>query len=212
MLRPMAKTSTTIDGIIDAARTVFGEHGFDGATIEKISQRSGRSKQLIYHYFDGKAELYRIVTSQAIRRTFRELSEAREPDDDPVEAMRQVLLGYFDYFEAHPEIALLSVDQGLHQAIHLPKDGLDAWKSEVVLIESILTRGQERGLFEPSLTADLVYLQMFALVVGTLTIDPYFAPPTGPAGTIPRADWPRLLARNFLAGLRPLGPAAIDRL
>lgn len=44
--------------ILSAAREVFGEVGYNRATIRAISQRAGIDPALIYHYFENKAKLY----------------------------------------------------------------------------------------------------------------------------------------------------------
>jgi AcrR family transcriptional regulator len=56
--RTWAKTARTRQVILDAARDVFLESGFDDASIADVVERSGCSVGSIYHHFGGKAELY----------------------------------------------------------------------------------------------------------------------------------------------------------
>lgn len=49
--------------ILDAAVTVFGELGFDGATLAEVAQRAGVSAGTVAHYFGSKAELFEEVMS-----------------------------------------------------------------------------------------------------------------------------------------------------
>lgn len=44
--------------ILDAAREVFGEAGYDRATMREIAGRAGVDPALIHHYFDNKDTLY----------------------------------------------------------------------------------------------------------------------------------------------------------
>jgi AcrR family transcriptional regulator len=44
--------------ILDAARQVFGDCGFDRATIERIAQVAGIAKGTVYLYYDSKRQLY----------------------------------------------------------------------------------------------------------------------------------------------------------
>lgn len=44
--------------LIDAAHRVFGEHGFEGATMEAIAAEAGVAKGTIYLYFDSKRAIY----------------------------------------------------------------------------------------------------------------------------------------------------------
>ena len=54
----------------------FAGHGFGGARMEAIAERSGVNKKLIYYYFAGKDELFLAVLEQTyadIRAAEREL-------------------------------------------------------------------------------------------------------------------------------------------
>ncbi|PYI56920.1 TetR/AcrR family transcriptional regulator [Paenibacillus flagellatus] len=56
----------TQKNIIEAARKEFFDKGFKGARIEAIAENAGVKKQLIYHYFKGKAELLEAVLAQSV--------------------------------------------------------------------------------------------------------------------------------------------------
>ncbi|KHF34601.1 HTH-type transcriptional repressor NicS [Paenibacillus sp. P1XP2] len=51
----------TQKNILEAAQREFFDKGFKGARIEAIAENAGVKKQLIYHYFKGKAELLEAV-------------------------------------------------------------------------------------------------------------------------------------------------------
>lgn len=48
----------TREQILAAARTAFGEVGYDGATIRQIASTAGVDPALVHHYFGPKADLY----------------------------------------------------------------------------------------------------------------------------------------------------------
>lgn len=52
--------------ILDAALSVFAEHGIDAAKLEEIASRAGVSKGTIYLYFPSKEELFREVVRQKV--------------------------------------------------------------------------------------------------------------------------------------------------
>jgi TetR/AcrR family transcriptional regulator len=52
--------------IISAARAEFAAKGYAGARMEQIAQRAGINKELIYHYFRGKEQLFEEVRSQQL--------------------------------------------------------------------------------------------------------------------------------------------------
>jgi AcrR family transcriptional regulator len=52
--------------ILDAALSVFAEHGIDAAKLEEIAARAGVSKGTIYLYFPSKEELFKEVVRQRV--------------------------------------------------------------------------------------------------------------------------------------------------
>lgn len=49
------------DQLLDCALELFGEVGFERATIKTLATRAGVSQGLLYHYFQGKEELIAAV-------------------------------------------------------------------------------------------------------------------------------------------------------
>jgi AcrR family transcriptional regulator len=64
--------------ILDTARDVFAEKGFDGARVDEIAQRAGVNKALIYYYFKSKDQLL-----QEILRTFLDERRTSRPKSAP---------------------------------------------------------------------------------------------------------------------------------
>ena len=52
-----SKRAQTRTQILDAARVVFEEHGYQGAGLEAVAKRAGVSRQAIYLHFPSKPEL-----------------------------------------------------------------------------------------------------------------------------------------------------------
>ena len=48
----------TQERILAAAQAEFARRGYDGARVDAIVARARISKNLLYHYFRGKEELY----------------------------------------------------------------------------------------------------------------------------------------------------------
>lgn len=58
---PAAKAAETRERILQAAREVFSELGYDAATFQAIALRSDLTRPAINHYFQSKRLLYREV-------------------------------------------------------------------------------------------------------------------------------------------------------
>ncbi|OBG58018.1 TetR/AcrR family transcriptional regulator [Mycobacterium sp. E3339] len=61
---PAAKADETRQRIMQAARLVFSERGYDGATFQAIAARADLTRPAINHYFSSKRALYREVLDQ----------------------------------------------------------------------------------------------------------------------------------------------------
>ncbi|WP_062890686.1 TetR/AcrR family transcriptional regulator [Mycobacterium avium] len=61
---PAAKADETRQRIIQAARLVFSERGYDGATFQAIAARADLTRPAINHYFSSKRALYQEVMDE----------------------------------------------------------------------------------------------------------------------------------------------------
>jgi TetR/AcrR family transcriptional regulator, repressor for uid operon len=61
---PAANADDTRKRILQAARQVFSERGYDGATFQAIAVRADLTRPAINHYFSSKRVLYREVARQ----------------------------------------------------------------------------------------------------------------------------------------------------
>jgi AcrR family transcriptional regulator len=52
------RTAQTQRALLDAARAVFAEQGFDKTSIADLVERAGSSVGSLYHHFGGKSELF----------------------------------------------------------------------------------------------------------------------------------------------------------
>jgi TetR/AcrR family transcriptional regulator, repressor for uid operon len=79
---PAAKADETRQRILQAARLVFSERGYDGATFQAIAARADLTRPAINHYFSSKRALYRevlaetneLVIGNSIKRAEREVT------------------------------------------------------------------------------------------------------------------------------------------
>lgn len=68
-MRPVPRTRNrerTRGSIVAAARAEFAARGYSGARMEQIAQRAGVKKELIYHYFRGKEQLFEEVRTEQL--------------------------------------------------------------------------------------------------------------------------------------------------
>ena len=62
-----AEVASTRERICAAAFDLFGEKGYDGASMNELAERVGIAKPSIYNYFKSKEELLVALVERAIR-------------------------------------------------------------------------------------------------------------------------------------------------
>ncbi len=67
---------TALAKITGAALEVFAEYGYHGATMKQISQATGMSYGLVYHYFSSKEEVFRHLLDFALDSSMAALNTA----------------------------------------------------------------------------------------------------------------------------------------
>jgi AcrR family transcriptional regulator len=85
--------------ILDAAFTVFGEHGLQGARLEDIAQVAGVAKGTIYLYFPNKEALFQemIYTTMVSRLEQAEAQVAADTSTTVVEQLRAFVASWWEY-------------------------------------------------------------------------------------------------------------------
>ena len=96
------KKEATRLAIENAARDLFAEQGFDETSVLDITETVDVSERTFYRYFVSKEDVlfgpWRRDLDVAI-----DLIESRPQSEDPLEAMRGVLLAMADHFEENRE-------------------------------------------------------------------------------------------------------------
>jgi TetR/AcrR family transcriptional regulator len=87
--------------IFDAARSVFAELGFKGATTAEIARRAGVPKANLHYYFPTKEALYRAVTEEILTAWLSAASSFDE-EDDPAQALSAYVGAKMDMARADP--------------------------------------------------------------------------------------------------------------
>ena len=86
--------------ILDAAREVFGEIGFEAATVRDIIRRTGLSVGAFYNYYRSKEEVFEALADDGARR-FRPILEAQSAKASDFESYLRAAVGaYFDFIAA----------------------------------------------------------------------------------------------------------------
>jgi len=83
------RTEARRRAIVEAARSVFAEQGFDRATMAEISARLGGSKSTLYSYFPTKEDLFVACVQEDIDADTGEMMDQLRSTQDVREALER---------------------------------------------------------------------------------------------------------------------------
>ena len=151
--------------ILAAARDEFAEHGLGGARVDRIAERAGLNKRLIYYYFEEKEKLFQAVLEQAYRDIRAEEAKLRLADLDPLTAVRRLIEFTWDYYLRHPEFITLLNSANLHRARHLAesKRARELNSPVIETLATVLERGRREGTFRGGVDPVQLYVSIAAL-------------------------------------------------
>ena len=69
--------------LIDVARTLFAERGYDATSIEEIAASAQVSKPVVYEHFGGKEGLYAVIIDRELTLIYSTIVNALESDPSP---------------------------------------------------------------------------------------------------------------------------------
>ena len=150
--------------ILQAARSEFAAVGYEGARVDRVAEKSGLSKGLIYHYFGSKSALF-LAVLEDIYGELRMQNEQLVLDTfEPVEGIKRLIEHTFDYFANHPEFIVLVNSENIMEAEHLKKSETirDLFDPVSSKIQELIDRGAESGIFRD----DVDVLQLYISIVG----------------------------------------------
>jgi AcrR family transcriptional regulator len=91
------RRASTRRALLDAARSLFAEKGYHGAAAEEIVGRAGLTRGALYHHFEDKRDLFRVVVDEMEGEIDEEIEAAERAQSGLPEA---VMAGYRAFIDA----------------------------------------------------------------------------------------------------------------
>lgn len=106
-MRKEVKDNETKTKIINAARKLFSEKGFDGVSMEDIAQASGVRKSLIYYYFPSKEVLFEEIWINVIDELENDIFSEIEGESNITRVIKKLIKKYIEFVMNKSEISKL---------------------------------------------------------------------------------------------------------
>jgi AcrR family transcriptional regulator len=98
---PTARGQRTRSKLLAAAEKVFGEQGYERASIVDITRAAGVAQGTFYVYFPGKKDVFVELVNELGNRLRRTLAEAVAGLDDRLEVERAGLYAFLEFVKEH---------------------------------------------------------------------------------------------------------------
>ncbi len=204
---PPDRKRETLERLLREARKAIADKGLAQARIEDIARAAGVTKQLVYHYFGSKEQLFASVLDDSAQVLQADLLRLDLDALAPTEALR-VLLGHLaDQYRVDPDLSALAQEsfrQHQHHTGHVNRF-TSLVPTLIRLTEGILGRGVAAGEFRAGTDARLFLAAAALLVTGGYT-SPYVVSTLAGFDTASAqgaAAWREHAIEFALAALRP---------
>ncbi|MSR21683.1 MAG: TetR/AcrR family transcriptional regulator [Gemmatimonadetes bacterium] len=97
--------------LIAAGRRLFGQRGYDGASIRAITREAGTNLGAVTYHFGSKRGLYAAVLEQGLRPIAARVDAAVRSEGTSLDRMLRVVEAYFEHFEEHPDLPHLLLQE-----------------------------------------------------------------------------------------------------
>jgi AcrR family transcriptional regulator len=146
-LSPSPPRSTT-DALLDAARDLFAERGYDGASIRAITRRAGVNLGAVSYHFGSKEALYHAVIASKLVPLRERVDAAAATSGSALDRIAAVVGALFDHYADDPGLPRLILQQ-IASGRSAPPPAR-AWIRHLAgLLSGLVLAGQGDGTIRP---------------------------------------------------------------
>jgi len=161
------KSEITKAKLVETAKDLFLEKGFDGLKMQELADRAGMNKGLLHYYFKSKESLFKAIFNEAISSLFEGAAEILTSDKSIEVKLHALIDLYFDKLLANPGLPVFIISE-IHKNPSLEGIAIPLHDVKQIMSKFFGTAGDD---IEP-----LKKLNLFLSVI-SLSIFPFAARP-----------------------------------
>lgn len=163
-LRSDHNPADTAHVLLEEAKHLFAEHGFDGVSINDIAAAAGVSKATVFHHFGSKQQLYLEVMKTAMS-CFEDLAEHLKPERAPIrERLQSFLEAHARYMQEHPNSSRVVLREMLDNHSELTQELAEGTaRNQFKLLLRLLEEVQQSG----EIRADVDLAALAVMIIST---------------------------------------------
>jgi AcrR family transcriptional regulator len=156
----------TYERLLRCALSEFGQKGFEGARLENVARAANVTKQLLYHYFKTKDQLYELVLDRLSEEMLDLVDDERYDTLPPADALGLLVERIINAFSQRSYLTSLDLDQGLLHGRHIHRRStylptVQRFVSD--RLAPVLRRGQSSGEFGRTMDPLTFYWMVMSL-------------------------------------------------
>jgi AcrR family transcriptional regulator len=143
--------------ILEVAETLFSEKGFEGTSIRDISKHAKINIAMVSYYFGSKERLLEALILYKTSDLKLQLENLLQENLEPVEKVNKLIEIY---------VNRICLNKGIYRVLHFELNSKKREKSMLAFtelkkgnlksLESIITQGQEKGVFRKDIIIPLI--------------------------------------------------------
>lgn len=156
--------------IIDAARDIFYDKGYDGTKMRDIAKTADVNLALLHYYFRTKNKIFSIVFDEAFDILFKKIDKALTAQVDFFEQLRLLIYAYVDTAIQNPQLPMFVLNEAsknpkyVTQIMEKHKQKFKATENLNIFFERA-QKSAEEGIIKPinpwNLFIDILSLTLF---------------------------------------------------
>jgi AcrR family transcriptional regulator len=156
--------------ILDAAHGLFVAEGYRNVSIRKIAERLEYSPAALYSYFPSKDDLFFALAEEGFRKLFEFTNDPAAMAGDPLTAIRQGFLRYYQFSRKHPEyFELMFVDRSVPK-ISREWERFGFVQQMIGEVCAVIQRAVDQNVFPPDTNPEVAFHILWAAVHGPAAV------------------------------------------
>jgi AcrR family transcriptional regulator len=133
--------------ILDAAKSIFLEKGFHGASLRSIAERIGYSAGNIYLYFQDKDEIFHAIHEEGFTRLLERMQPLRHVSD-PMERLEAMGRIYMEFALQNKDLYDLMFIMEAPMEVEHPHEKWVMGDRTLSMLKQVLSDCQQKGHFK----------------------------------------------------------------
>jgi TetR/AcrR family transcriptional regulator len=157
--------------LIEAATTLFGQKGYDGTSLQQVSDAVGIRKPSLLYHFHSKDELREAVMASILdhwKDTVPQILLAATTGERRFEAATEHVI---DFFEAAPARAQFFLREALDRPLEMRKKLVKALAPWIAMAAEFIKKGRKEGVVHSDVDAESYILHLVQLIVTSMALE-----------------------------------------